>query len=120
MKFYSVLASAIGLAGCISPYQPQGAQSVELVSNYPIKYLDGQAVTMPYRIQLHPGVHRVVIEYQTYTSLPLCTFEWNANADTRYEVTDSGEAFPLTLYRWAYVNRFWSRRADPVLPLGCD
>lgn len=119
MRYVLLTMLSMLVNGCITPYEPRSPESVEVVSNYPIVRVDGAPVSDPYRIFITAGEHELEIQYRTYTNEPVCRFLLQANENTRYEVTDSGEEFPLTLYRWVYVNKLWSRRTEPLDPLVC-
>ena len=108
------------ISGCITPYESDSPDSVELLSNYPILRLDGNPVQDPYRVLMSAGEHEIEIQFKTYSNEPICRFVLDAIDNTRYEVTDSGDEFPLTLYRWVYVNKLWSRRTAPLNPLSCN
>jgi hypothetical protein len=73
-----------------------------------------------YQLDIKAGENTLVIVYNTYQSDYFCTFNWIAEADTVYEVTDQENAYPLTLYRWERANSLWASRLDPVDPAKCD
>ena len=120
MKYILLGAFLLVVTGCITPYEPRTPDTVEVLSNYPVLRLDGEPVQDPYRIFMRAGEHELEIQYRTYTNEPVCRFLLQASENTRYEVTDSGEEYPLTLYRWVYVNKLWSRRTEPLDPIVCQ
>ena len=114
----------LALAGCVQLPQIDDDQ-VLLTSNYPIIEVNGratadQSTTGLYRVQLPAGENDVVIVYQTYNYDYHCRFAWDAQAANRYEVTDYGYRYPLTLFRWEYVNSLWAKRSMPTDPVSCD
>ena len=107
------------LAGCVAiPRADDGV--VRLTSNYPIIELNGSKTEPLYSVQLPEGENDVVIVYNTYMYDYHCHFSWHAHAATRYEVTDYGHRYPLTLFTWEYVNNMWAKRSLPTDPASCD
>jgi len=107
------------LAGCVEiPRADDGV--VPLSSNYPIVEVNGSKTAPQYSVQLAEGKNDVVIVYTTYMYDYHCRFIWQADAASRYEVTDYGHRYPLTLFTWEYVNSMWAKRSLPTDPASCE
>ncbi len=108
------------LGGCVAsgPASPEG--KALLVADYPIAMVDGNSVSSACEIELDPGEHSVTVIYLTYRWHYHCTFKWDVEADQRYEVVDSDNLYPLTLYRWVRVNSLWAARYNSVNPEVCE
>ena len=120
MRWLSWIFICANLGGCIAsgPAAPEGRAL--LITGYPIVLVDGNAVESSYALELAPGNHSITVVYQTYSWNYHCQFEWEADADQRYEVVDSDNVHPLTLYRWVRINSLWAARYDPVNPVSCE
>lgn len=107
------------LAGCVEI--PRTDEDVVLLtSNYPIVEVNSSKTAPQYSVQLPEGNNDVVIVYTTYMYDYHCRFILEADAANRYEVTDYGHRYPLTLFTWEYVNSMWARRSLPTDPASCD
>ncbi len=108
------------LSACVKPPVFKGDDHAFIKSNYPIVNVNGNAVEPSYRLDLEPGEYTLVIVYLTYQHNYHCTFSWIVVANTAYEVTDQGNRYPLTLYRWIRRNTLMAARLDPIDPLECS
>jgi len=107
------------LTGCVAiPRTDEGV--VQLTSNYPIIEVNGSKNDPQYSVKLPEDKNDVVIVYMTYMYDYHCYFSWHADAATRYEVTDYGHRYPLTLFTWEYVNSMWVKRSLPTAPASCE
>ena len=107
------------LGACVRPPEFKADYYASIKSNYPIVNVNGEELEPVYKLDLKAGANAVVIVYNTYRHDYYCTFSWTAAANTAYEVTDQGNRYPLTLYRWVRTNSMWASRLDPHDPLDC-
>lgn len=120
MKVPLLLLSLILLQGCISAGSAAPKRGVLLKSSYPIISLDEKDIEPSYELELEAGHHTLMVVYSTYRKNYHCLFTWQAQADTRYEIVDSSNTYPLTLFRWARRNGLWAIRYDPLDPERCE
>jgi len=109
----------LSLAACVQAPVFKEGDYASISSNYPIVSVNGIDVEPVYTLDIDAGVNTLVIIYNTYQYDYLCTFSWQAVAQTAYEVTDQENRQPLTLYRWLRKNGLWAIRMDPVDPIQC-
>ena len=116
---FIISALALLLTGCVqSPVFNSNDHSF-IKSSYPVISVNGNSIEPSYKVDLTPGENSVIITYLTYRYDYACTFKWNVDANTVYEVVDQENRYPLTLYRWIRRNSLWAARLDPVDPLEC-
>lgn len=108
------------IAGCVTPYKPVSDKSVEVLSNYPIQSVNGESAVDPFKVLLPPGQYTLVVRFPTYLHNYDCAFTVNLKHNTRYEVVNANRELPLVLYRWNFVNRFWSSRREATTPEFCE
>ena len=114
-----LLLLSLILSACVQPPAFKGDNDAFIRSNYPIINVNGEEIEPSYKTYLEPGENTLVITYLTYRHDYHCTFKWEVEANTVYEVTDQGNRYPLTLYRWIRSNSFWAARLDPIDPVKC-
>ena len=119
MRWLWVLGVSV-LAGCIAPGPAAPEGKVLLKANYPIVKIDNVAIESVYETVLSPGEHTVTVVYHTYRWDYHCRFRWQAEPDQRYEINNSENIHPLTLYRWVRANGLWAIRYDPLDPELCE
>lgn len=112
---------ALVLPGCGSYSTKLDPNFAEVFGSYRIVSVDGDGVPpeFAYSVKVAEGVHSIEALYETYSGAYRCRFELELVAGTRYEIVAHSKAQPLTLYRWAQNQRYWSRRLDPVEALDC-
>lgn len=109
----------ITLAGCGS-YSPKvESDYAEVFGSYQIVSVDGQKPEFAYSVKVAEGRHSVEALYETYGGDYRCRFELELLAGMRYEIVAHAKKQPLTLYRLAQNQTYWSRRLDPVEALAC-
>jgi hypothetical protein len=113
-------SSGLLFGACVQPQIFKGDDYAFLRSNYPVLEVNGESIEPTYQLDIKAGETTVVIVYNTYRHDYYCTFNWNAQSNTVYEVTDQENQYPLTLYRWAPTNSLWASRLDPLNPLECS
>ena len=107
------------LVACVQPPVFRDDSHAYIRSNYPVVNVNGDDIEPEYQIDLPPGENTLVITYMTYRHNYDCTFRWNVESNTVYEVIDQDNRYPLTLYRWIRRNSLWAVRLDPVEPVDC-
>ena len=118
-RVITICSLALIITGCVqSPVFTSDDHSY-IKSSYPIINVNGNAIEPSYQVDLNPGENSLIITYLTYRYDYACTFKWNVDANTVYEVVDQENRYPLTLYRWIRRNSLWAVRLDPVDPLEC-
>ena len=118
-RLFTIPFVLLFFAGCVQAPAFKDDSHAFIKSNYPIISVNDQQIEPSYKIDLKPGENTVIITYLTYRYDYDCTFKWNVDANTVYEVVDQENSYPLTLYRWIRRNSFWAARLDPVDPLDC-
>ena len=114
-----ILGTCLLVHGCVqAPVFKEGDFAL-IRSNYPIVMVNGAEVEPVYVLDIDAGANTLVIIYNTYQYDFHCTFTWEAEAATVYEVTDQEKRQPLTLYRWLRKNSLWAIRMDEVDPDQC-
>jgi hypothetical protein len=88
-------------------------------SSHPVVSVNGEQTEPLYRMAIEAGDNTMVVVYKTYRNDYDCTFNWEASANTVYEVVSQGNLYPLTLFRWVRTNSLWASRLDPVDPVQC-
>lgn len=121
MKQHVITISCLALllTGCVQAPVFTNDDHAFVKSSYPIINVNGNAIEPSYQVDLTPGENSVIITYLTYRYDYDCTFKWNVDANTVYEVVDQENRHPLTLYRWIRRNSLWAARLDPVDPVEC-
>lgn len=119
LRLIMFICSSLCLYACVQAPVIKGEEYAFIRSNYPIVKVNGNEVEPLYKLDIETGNNTLVIVYNTHRHDYYCTFSWNAEASTVYEVTDQGNRYPLTLYRWVRTNSLWASRLDPVDPLEC-
>jgi hypothetical protein len=120
LRLILILCTSLLVSACIRTPETKGEGYAFIRSNYPIVSFNDEAVEPLYQMDINAGENTLVIVYYTYQHDYFCTFNWLAEADTIYEVTDQENKYPLTLYRWAKSNNLWASRLDPVDPVKCE
>jgi hypothetical protein len=115
-----ILFTGLLVSACVRTPPIKGEGYAYIRSNYPIVSVNDETVEPVYQLDIKAGENSLVIVYHTYQHDYFCTFNWIAEADSIYEVTDQDNAYPLTLYRWKRTNSLWASRLDPVDPMKCD
>ena len=119
LRILMFICSSLLLYACVQSPGFKGDGYAFIRSNYPIVKANGEEVEPLYELDIESGKNTLVIVYNTYRHDYYCTFSWNAEANTVYEVTDQENIYPLTLYRWVRTNSLWASRLDPIDPLEC-
>jgi len=121
MRLRVILLSCVGLLlnACVQPPVFKGDGYAFIRSNYPVIKVNDEEVEPLYRLDIEAGENTLLIVYNTYQYDYYCTFNWIAEPETAYEVTDHENQYPLTLYRWVRNNSLWASRLDPVDPVEC-
>jgi len=119
LRYLLFICTSLFLSACVQTPVFSGDDYAFIRSNYPIMNVNGKKIEPAYRLDLKAGENTVLIVYHTYRHDYYCTFSWNAEANTVYEVTDQENIYPLTLYRWVRTNSLWASRLDPMEPLEC-
>ncbi len=106
-------------AGCVQAPSFKDDSHAFIKSNYPIISVNDHEIDPSYQVDLSPGENTLIVTYLTYRYNYHCTFKWDVEANTVYEIVDQENRYPLTLYRWIRRNSLWAARLDPVDPLDC-
>lgn len=114
-----IACSCLILGACVRLVEFKADNYAYIRSNYPIVKVNGEELEPVYRLDIEAGANTVVIVYNTYRHDYYCPFSWTSVANTVYEVTDQGNRYPLTLYRWVRTNSLWATRLDPTDPVDC-
>jgi hypothetical protein len=118
-RLFTISSLALLLTGCVqSPVFTSDDHSF-IKSSYPIINVNNSVIEPSYQIDLTPGENTLEVTYLTYRYNYHCTFKWDVEANTVYEIVDQENRYPLTLYRWIRRNSFWAARLDPVDPVDC-
>ena len=107
------------LGACVRAPEFKADQYAFIKSNYPIVSVNGEQLEPVYRLDIEAGTNTVVIVYNTYRHDYFCTFSWVPATNTACEVTDQGNKYPLTLYRWVRTNSLGASRLDPTDSVDC-
>ena len=119
IRVLEIICIAIVLSSCVQPAVFKNDGYALIKSNYPIISHNDEEIEPAYTLDIASGSNTITIEYHTYRHDYHCTFTWNAESKTAYEVTDQYNRYPLTLYRWDRTNSLWATRMDPVDPTQC-
>lgn len=114
-----IICICMWLTACVQAPVFKGDDFALVKSSYPIVSLNGTEIAPVYAIDIEAGDNTMVIVYRSYQYDYVCTFSWQAIAETAYEVVDQDSRYPLTLYRWTRKNSLWAIRLDPLDPLQC-
>ncbi|SMF24536.1 hypothetical protein SAMN02745866_01600 [Alteromonadaceae bacterium Bs31] len=118
IKVGVLLVILLASSACISPVRTYSGKAF-LRSGSPLIALNGKALAGVYELYVEPGEQQVRALFKTALHEYVCTFEWAAVAETRYEISANENQHPLTLYRWERRNSLWAVRLDPVAPVSC-
>ena len=118
-QIITVSALTLSLTGCVQSPVFTSDNHAFVKSSYPVITVNSNAIEPSYQVDLTPGENTLVVTYLTYKYNYDCTFKWNVEVNTVYEVVDQENKYPLTLYRWIRRNSLWAARLDPVDPVEC-
>ena len=113
------IAICLTLSACVQSPVFKGDDYAFIRSNYPIVKVNGEKVDPVYELDIVAAEANVVIAYSTYRNNYYCIFDWTAEPNTVYEVTNQENRQPLTMFRWVRTNSLWASRLDPTDPVEC-